>query len=214
MGLEDRYQRLKEHSRALYQDHSRALYQDHETRPKTQATPAFRRANTIGWNSTVPWSKSWHTACLIGSRQPVRMKAAQRLGLLSPLLLNRSGVSIKKWRTALQAAHPSHDGLRMPDLAVRCPHAHYYKCCDLSVFALRLTHPGTLVRSKSTRIWRLFFADHIRALIESLGSKLADAGNPLVRQLGRHLCQPRADWSHPRVTEEGWRSASQSRLSL
>jgi hypothetical protein len=39
-GLEDRYLRLKEHSRALYQDH--------ETRPKTQTTPAFRRANTIG----------------------------------------------------------------------------------------------------------------------------------------------------------------------
>jgi hypothetical protein len=37
-----------------------------------------------------------------------------------------------------------------------------------------------------------FFADHIGALTESFDSKLADAGNPLVRQLGRHLCQPRA----------------------
>jgi hypothetical protein len=32
-----------------------------------------------------------------------------------------------------------------------------------------------------------FFADHIRALTESFDSKLADAGNPLVRQLGRYL---------------------------
>jgi hypothetical protein len=32
-----------------------------------------------------------------------------------------------------------------------------------------------------------FFADHIRALTESFKSKLADAGNPLVRQLGRYL---------------------------
>jgi hypothetical protein len=38
-----------------------------------------------------------------------------------------------------------------------------------------------------------FFADHIRALTESFDSKLADAGNSLDRQLGRHLCRPRAN---------------------
>ena len=32
-----------------------------------------------------------------------------------------------------------------------------------------------------------FFADHIRALTESFESKLADAGNPLDRQLDRYL---------------------------
>ena len=31
------------------------------------------------------------------------------------------------------------------------------------------------------------FADHIRALTASFDSKLADAENPHVRQLGRHL---------------------------
>ena len=31
------------------------------------------------------------------------------------------------------------------------------------------------------------FADHIRALTASFDSKLADAGNPLERQLGRYL---------------------------
>jgi hypothetical protein len=35
----------------------------------------------------------------------------------------------------------------------------------------------------------LFFADHIRALTEGFDSKLADAGNPLVRQLGRYLTE-------------------------
>ena len=35
------------------------------------------------------------------------------------------------------------------------------------------------------------FADRIRALTESFDSKLADAGNPLVRQLGRYLLWPR-----------------------
>jgi hypothetical protein len=32
-----------------------------------------------------------------------------------------------------------------------------------------------------------FFADHIRALTDSFDSKLANAGNPLVRQLDRYL---------------------------
>ena len=36
-------------------------------------------------------------------------------------------------------------------------------------------------------------ADHFRALTESFASKLADAGNPLVLQLGRYLSFPRAD---------------------
>jgi len=36
-------------------------------------------------------------------------------------------------------------------------------------------------------------ADHFRALTESFDSKLADGGNPLVRQLGRYLSFPRAD---------------------
>ena len=31
------------------------------------------------------------------------------------------------------------------------------------------------------------FADHIRALTASFDSKLADVGNPLIRQLGRYL---------------------------
>jgi hypothetical protein len=39
-----------------------------------------------------------------------------------------------------------------------------------------------------------FFADHIRALTYSFYTKLGAAGNPLVRQLGRHWCGPRADW--------------------
>jgi hypothetical protein len=33
----------------------------------------------------------------------------------------------------------------------------------------------------------LLLAGHIRALIESFGTKLPDVGNPLVRQLGRYL---------------------------
>ena len=37
------------------------------------------------------------------------------------------------------------------------------------------------------------FAYHVRALAASFNSKLAGVGNPLVRQLGRHLRAPRVD---------------------
>jgi hypothetical protein len=37
------------------------------------------------------------------------------------------------------------------------------------------------------------FADHVRALTVSFDWKLADVGNPLVRQLGRYLRWPKVD---------------------
>jgi len=37
------------------------------------------------------------------------------------------------------------------------------------------------------------FAENIRALTVSFDSKLADVGNPLVRQLGRYLLRPGVD---------------------
>ncbi|KDR21526.1 RNA-directed DNA polymerase from mobile element jockey [Zootermopsis nevadensis] len=43
------------------------------------------------------------------------------------------------------------------------------------------------------------FADHIGALAESFDSKLAVAGNLLVRQLGRHLCPPEQDSAYLRI---------------
>jgi hypothetical protein len=61
----------------------------------------------------------------------------------------------------------------------------------------------TLVRQYQADSWGFgipFFADHIRALTE-FPLNVSWCGNPLVRQLRRHLCRPRADWSHPRVTE-------------
>jgi len=38
-----------------------------------------------------------------------------------------------------------------------------------------------------------YFSDHIRYLTERFDSKLADVGNPLVEQLGRHLRWPSVD---------------------
>jgi hypothetical protein len=49
---------------------------------------------------------------------------------------------------------------------------------------------------------------------ESKIANLAGVGNPLVRQLRRHLCRRRAGRDHPRATERGWCSAGQPNLSL
>jgi hypothetical protein len=86
------------------------------------------------------------------------------------------------------------------------------KCYKTIVFALVLWYVSN--RQIHEDLGISFFADHIRALTDSFDSKLADAGNPLVRKLGRHLCRPRADWRRPRITEADWCSAGQPRLSL
>jgi hypothetical protein len=71
------------------------------------------------------------------------------------------------------------------------------KSYNRNVFALRLTHIGTFVTCKVTRIWGFHSSPTTSKHWESFDSKLADVGNPPVRQLGRHLCRPRADWSPP-----------------
>jgi hypothetical protein len=86
----------------------------------------------------------------------------------------------------------------MPDLEIRCPQ----QCQKLHVLQSRCLRIATNApwyvgnRQIYEDLGIPFFADHVRALTESFDSKLADAGNPLVRQLGRHLCRPRADWCH------------------
>jgi hypothetical protein len=125
----------------------------------------------------------------------VGKKAAQRLGVLGPLLNRRSGLSVRNgvlpykqlirpmmdyacsiWRSAAR----SH---------VRKPQVLQSKCLRTT------TNTPWYVSNKQIHenLGIPFFADHIRALTESFDSNLADAGNPLVRQLGRHLCRPRAD---------------------
>jgi hypothetical protein len=49
----------------------------------------------------------------------------------------------------------------------------------------------------------LYCADHIRGLTDSFDSKLADAGNPLVRQRGRYLTEgwPRSPDAQAKVDD-------------
>jgi hypothetical protein len=96
---------------------------------------------------------------------------------------------------ALQAAHLSYDVLRISDLEVRCPQPGPAAASATSKCLCIATNAPWYVSNRQIDedLGIPFIADHIRALTESFDSKLADAGNPFIRQLGRHLCRPRAD---------------------
>jgi hypothetical protein len=134
----------------------------------------------------------------------VGRKAAQRLCVLGPLLNRRSGLSIKNGvllykqliRPMMDYAYP---------IWRSAAHTHARKLQVLQSKCLRIANNAPWYvsnRQIHDELGIPFFADHIRALAESFDSKLADAGNPLVRQLGRHLCQPRAGLNHLRATDE------------
>jgi hypothetical protein len=125
----------------------------------------------------------------------VGKKAAQRLGVLGPLQTRRSGLSVRNGVLLYKQ-------LIRPMMDYACPiwrsavRSHVRK---LQVLQSKCLHTATnepwyVSNRQSHEDFGIpFFADHIRALTESFDSKLADAGNPLFRQLGRHLCRPRAE---------------------
>jgi hypothetical protein len=96
------------------------------------------------------------------------------LGMLGPLLNRKSDLSIRNGCPAWWSAACTH---------VRRLQVLQFKCLCLAAGAAwyvsnRQIHEDLCVP---------WFADHIRALTASFYSKLSDVGNPLVRQLGRHL---------------------------
>jgi hypothetical protein len=126
------------------------------------------------------------------------------LGVLGPLLNRRSGLSIKNGVLLYKK-------LIRPMMDYACliwrsaAHTHVRKLQVLQSKCLRIAINAPWYvsdRQIHDDLGIPFFADHIRALTESFDWKLADAGNPLVLQLGRHLCPPRAGGSHLRATDE------------
>jgi hypothetical protein len=125
----------------------------------------------------------------------VRKKAAQRLDVIGPFLNRRSGLSVRNGVLLYRQ-------LICPMMDYACPiwrsaaRSHAQKLQVLQLKCLRTaTDAPWYVGNRQIHedLGIPLFADHIRALTESFNSKLADAVNPLVRQLGRHLCGPRAD---------------------
>jgi hypothetical protein len=125
----------------------------------------------------------------------VRKKAAQRLGVQGPLL-HRSGLSIRNGVLLYKQ-------LVRPMMDYGCPvwrsaaRSHVRKLQAIQSKCLRAaTGAPWYISSRQIHedLGVPFFADHIRTLTESFDSKLAGAGNPLVRQLGRYLTEGWPKW--------------------
>jgi hypothetical protein len=138
------------------------------------------------------------------------------LGVLGPLLIRRSGLSVRNGVLLYkQLIHPMMDYACPIWRSAARSHVRKLQVLQSKRLHIAIEAPWFVGNRQIHKDLGIpFFADHITALTRSFDSKLADAGNPLVRQLGRHLCRPRADWSHLRLTEVDWCSAGQTRLSL
>jgi hypothetical protein len=121
----------------------------------------------------------------------VRKKASQRLGVLGPLLNRSSGLSIRNGVLLYRQ-------LIRPMMEYACPvwrsaaRSHIRKLQVFQSKCLRIATSAPWYMSNRKIHEDLgvpFFADHIRALTDSFDSKLADARNPLVRQLSRYLTE-------------------------
>jgi hypothetical protein len=119
----------------------------------------------------------------------VRKMAAQRLGMLGPLLNRKSDLSVRNGVLLYKQ-------LIRPMMDYACPawrsaaRTHVRRLQVLHSKCLRLaTGASWCVSNKQIHedLGVPLFADHIRALTASFDSRLADLWNPLVRQLGRYL---------------------------
>ena len=119
----------------------------------------------------------------------VRKRTAQRMGILGPLLNRKSDLPIMNGVLLYKQ-------LIRPMMDYACPawrfsaRSHVRRLQLLQSKSLRLATGAPWYvtnRQIHKHLSVPLFADHIRALIESFYSKLADVGNPLLWQLGRYL---------------------------
>jgi len=123
------------------------------------------------------------------------MKAAQRIGMLGPLLNRKSDLSTRNGVLLYKQ-------LICPMMDYACPawrsaaRTHVRRLQVLQFKCLRLaTGAPWYVSNRQIHedLGVPLFADHIIALTASFDSKLAEVGNPVVRQLGIYLRWPRVD---------------------
>jgi hypothetical protein len=90
------------------------------------------------------------------------------------------------------------------------------QCHNPSVFALLGTHALWCLskRQIDEDLEIPFFCLPTQSIDWELWLEVSWWGEPLARQLVRHLCQPRADWSHPWATKMYQCTAGQLRLPL
>jgi hypothetical protein len=125
----------------------------------------------------------------------VRKRAAQRLGMLCPLLNRKSDLSVRNGVllykqlirpmmdyacSALRTSYRSH---------VRMIQVLQSNCLRLATGALWYVRNRQIHEDLGDPL----FADHIRVLSANFDSKLAVVGNPIIRHLGRYLSLPMFD---------------------
>jgi hypothetical protein len=111
------------------------------------------------------------------------------MGMLGPLLNRKSDLSITNGVLLYkQQIRPMMDYACPVWRSAACTHVRRLQVLQSKCLRLATGAPWYVSnRQIHEDLGVLLFANHIRALTASFDSKLADVGNPLVRQLGRYL---------------------------
>jgi len=119
----------------------------------------------------------------------VRKKTAQKMGMLGPLLKRKSDLSFRNEDLLYkQLIRPMMDYACPAWRSAACSHVRRLQVLQSKCLRLATVAPWYVSNRQIHKDLGVpLFADHIRALTASFDSKLADVGNPLVRQLGRYL---------------------------
>jgi hypothetical protein len=75
----------------------------------------------VGPNRPLSWGDPRSAANLVGTRRPGEEEGSPKSGHAWPPPKQEKRSVRQERCAAVQAAHPSHDGLRVPDLEIRCP---------------------------------------------------------------------------------------------
>jgi hypothetical protein len=156
-----------------------------------QPRPLTLLKKPIEWNNTTRYlAVTLHTPLNWSPHiDQVRKRSAQRMGMLGPLLNRKSDLSVRNGVLLYKQ-------LIRPMMEYACPawrstaRNHVRRLQVLQSKCLRLaTCAPWYVSNRQIHedLGVPLFADHIRALTGSCDSKLADVGNPLIRQLGRYF---------------------------
>jgi hypothetical protein len=189
--LNDLQRWLSEWRIAINVSKSTAIIFAHAGRRFNQLLPVTLLGEPIEWVDTTRYLGVTLDKGLIWSPHidQVRKKTAQRLGMLGPLLNRKSDLSVRNGVLLYKQ-------LVRPMMDYACPawrsaaRCHVRRLQVLQSKCLRLaTGDPWYVSNRQIHedLGVPLVAGHIRALTESSDSKLADVGNPLVRQLGRYL---------------------------
>ena len=125
----------------------------------------------------------------------VRKITAQRMGMLGPILNRKHDLSIRNVVLLYkQLIRPMMDYACPACRSVARSHVRRLKVLQSKCLRLAACDPWYVNnRQIHEDLGVPLFADHITALTESLDSKFAGVGSPLVRKIGRYLSWTRVD---------------------